>query len=166
MTSAWKQLQKTFLDDHRTMTRGYRDLLTAIELRDFAAAAQLAANLDELAGPHIEFEEQCLYPEIESIRGEAYASRLYGEHAEILRVLLELQALTAETPPTDDDVASWTEGLRHGLEHAAACGSLLSHLQAQSPEQLERSWESLKGLRKQRHRWSELQPSTNARKSD
>ena len=64
MMSSWERLQTAFVDDHQTMTRGYVDLLEAIQSRDFALASQTAARIDELAGPHIEFEEQCLYPEV------------------------------------------------------------------------------------------------------
>ncbi len=163
MTSIWEQLETAFVDDHRTMTRGYVELLAAIQSRDFASASQIAARLDELAGPHIEFEEQCLYPEVKKIRGDSYTSRLYEEHDEVLRALVELQALSPESTPQDDRVTLWAEQIQHGLDHAAACGSLLSHLQAQSTQQQQQYLESLDRLRKQGHRWSDLHCSTKKR---
>ncbi len=160
MSSTWERLRNAFVDDHRIMTRGYVDLLDAVQSRDFALASQIAAQIDELAGPHIEFEEQCLYPEVTKIRGDAYTSRLYDEHHEILRALVELKSLAPESTPDDSRVARWAEQIQHGLDHAAACGSLLSHLQAQSNRQQEQYLESLERFRNQGHRWSDLHCST------
>ncbi len=156
MTSTWKQLQQAFVDDHQALTRGYRDLENAIESRDFATATKLAGELDKRAGPHIEFEERFLYPEVESVRGRPYSSRLYREHEAILGVLVELQAIIPGQPPSNEDVARWKEGLRQGMDHAATCGTLLSHLESQAPKQLEQLLGSLKELRSLGHRWSEL----------
>ena len=156
MTSPWKQLQTAFVEDHKTMTRGYRDLLAAIEAGEYVSATTLATKLDALAGPHIAFEEQYLYPEVSAIRGSRYASQLYGEHAETLSVLVQLQALPKDRRPTDDELARWTLGLKHGLDHAAACGTLLSHLQTQSEEKQKEFLTALEDLRENGQRWSEL----------
>ena len=99
MTSIWEQLETAFVDDHRTMTRGYVELLAAIQSRDFASASRIAARLDELAGPRIGFEEQCLYPEVKKIRGDSYTSRLYEEHDEVLRALAATGAIARKHSP-------------------------------------------------------------------
>lgn len=158
MTSTWNQLQTAFVDDHVAMTRGYRDLLEAVQAGDFGSASRIASTLDEIAGPHIEFEEQCLYPEVKESRGETYTTRLYDEHAEVLGAIVELQSLPEDARPTDERVAQWKEQLQHGLDHAAACGSLLSHLGAQSVEQQQARFDELIRFRRQGHRWSELHP--------
>ena len=157
MTSTWDQLQAAFVDDHRAMTRGYRDLLEAVQSGDFVAATRIASTLDQRAGPHIEFEEQCLYPEVEESRGEMYTSRLYDEHAEVLSAIVELQSIPDDATPSKERTAHWAKQIQHGLDHAAACGSLLSHLQAQSAEQQQQFLEDLMRFRQQGHRWSELQ---------
>jgi hypothetical protein len=157
MTSIWEQLQTANVDDHRTMTQGYVELLEAIQSRDLASASRIAAELDELAGPHIEFEEQCLYPEVKKIRGDSYTSRLYDEHDEVLSALVEFKSLSPESTPDSGRVTRWAEQIQHGLDHAAACGSLLSHLQALSTPLQQQHLESLERLRKQGHRWSDLQ---------
>ena len=44
----------------------------------------------------------------------------------------------------------------HGLDHAAACGTLLSHLQTQSEEKQKEFLTALEDLRENGQRWSEL----------
>ncbi len=163
MASTWEQLEAAFVADHRVMTRGYVELLRAIKNRDFGSATQIAAELDRLAGPHIEFEQEYLYPEVQKIRGQSYASRLYDEHAEVLSAIVELKGLSPDSDPDDGQLSSWTEKIQHGLDHAAACGSLLSHLEAQSAPQQQQLLQSLRELREQGHRWSDLEHSWRQR---
>ncbi|TWU55884.1 hemerythrin domain-containing protein [Rubripirellula reticaptiva] len=163
MNTAWNELQTAFVNDHIAMTHGYRDLLEAVQSGDFESASRLASDLDKVAGPHIEFEETCLYPEVEESRGETYTARLYDEHAEILRAVVELQSLSDDAKPTKRRVKQWQEQLQHGLDHAAACGSLLSHLGTQSADQQQSLLNTLLLLRQQGRRWSELHPSLKDR---
>ena len=161
MTSSWDQLRQTFIDDHQVMIRGYRDMLHALEQRDLAAAARLSAKVDAIAGPHIEFEEQYLYPAVKELRGDAYVSRLYDEHNEVLSVIAALQTLAEDVVPSDDEISGWKESLKAGLDHAAACGSLLSHLQA-LPDQQQRDYlDAIGRLRRQGRRWSEMHEANN-----
>lgn len=157
MASTWDQLQTAFVDDHRAMTRGYRDLIEAIRSGDYLSASSLAVKLDRVAGPHIEFEEHCLYPTVSDSRGAEYTDRLYDEHAEVLSAIVDLQTISeASPPPTKERVAQWERKLQHGLDHAAACGSLLSHLGALSEAQQRTFLNHLLQLRRDGRRWSEL----------
>lgn len=164
MNSIWNELRDAFVDDHRKMTQGYERLLTAIDAGDFASASNMAVRLDELAGPHIEFEERFLYPTVKSIRGEAYVSNLYDEHAKIVRAISEIASLQPGASPTAQQAARWTTQLKHGLDHAASCGSLLSHLQVQSVEKQREYLQAIQRLRKGGTRWSELSDATKTQK--
>jgi len=156
MESTWQDLQKAFVDDHVAMTRGYESLMAAVKAGDFPLAAELAEHVDKIAGPHVEFEERFLYPTVQETRGESYVSRLYTEHDEIVRAIRELASLPPEASPSSEKVARWIEQLTEGLHHAASCGSLLSHLQVQSPEKQRSYLDAIHRLRKQGTRWSEL----------
>ena len=156
MTNIQDQLSQAFTDDHKVMMRGFRDLLQALDQRDYAAAARLATKLDLVAGPHIEFEERYLYPAVKESRGEEYVSRLYEEHYQLLSVIVSLQTLTEDAAASDDRIASWKKSLELGLDHAATCGTLLSHLQAGAEQRQRNYLEAIGRLRKQGRRWSEI----------
>lgn len=148
-----KNLNSAFVEDHRTLIRGYRDAKEAVEKHDLATARTIAERLDQEAGAHIEFEERCLYPIVAAARGNEYASKLYHEHKGTLQTLVELQAASSM-----DDAARlrWLGGLQEGLEHAATCGTLLSHLETLPVERQKELLERLRSLRTEKRRWSEL----------
>lgn len=152
-TDSLKNLNAEFVEDHRKLIRGYRDARVAIEANDREAAQVIAERLDREAGAHIEFEERFLYPIVAAARGEDYASRLYQEHNATLQTLIELQAASSM-----DEAARlrWLAGLQEGLEHAATCGTLLSHLETLPEERQAELLDSLRSLRSRKSRWSEL----------
>ena len=163
MISPWQRLQEAFVEDHRSMIRAYKDLIQRLTERDFVAATHSASRLDTIAGPHIEFEEKCLYPQIAQTRGDAYTSRLYNEHDEVLAVLEKVLQLGAKGTPNDQELGTWIDALRLGIEHASACGSMLGDLRSLSETEQLQLLDGLTRLREQGSRWSELQsPPTPA----
>ena len=165
MTDPWQELHQIFLNDHREMTRGFRQLLLAIRDGKDREAARLADHLDILSGPHIAFEERHLYPRVRQQRGKEYADRLYHEHREMLDSLRTLQALAADSPSarlSDSDRQAVAGQLETGLQHAATCGTLLSHLQSlPGNEQLE-LLDTMRAIRQRPCRWTELATSERA----
>ena len=156
MSDAWELLEQAFIEDHRRLSRGYRDIMEAIEDDNFPAARAIAENLDRAAGPHIEFEERYLYPEVRRSRGECYAARLLSEHTDALETLVDLQQ--CDSLPSDTQKQHWLNGMRRGLDHAASCGTLLSHLQTFDPQRQRTLLTRLDELRLRGKKWSELHP--------
>lgn len=156
-TSGWKQLAQAFVDDHQTLTRGYSAAHQAVESGDLTSAKRIADELDQLAGSHIAFEERFLYPIVRTARGDTYASKLYHEHRLILKTLVELQAAASMD---ETHKSRWLAGLQEGLEHAATCGTLLSHLQTLPEAEQTQLLKDLRSLQQQPIRWSELEQST------
>lgn len=169
MTTTWERLQRAFVEDHRAMTRGYRDLIEQLLANDFEAAGRAASRLDSIAGPHIEFEERFLYPLIGRSRGDTYLSRLYDEHEEVVDVLSEILAvltqqsqpqkpqLAPQETPQEGTVRRWIAQLRGGIDHASACGTLLNEIQSLAEDEQLRFLDGLARLREQGNRWTELQ---------
>lgn len=150
-----RTLKEEFTHDHRKLTRGYLAIAKALKNYDLAKAKLLADEMDRVAGPHIEFEEDFLYPRVAQNRGEPYAAKLYDEHREILdaiQELLQCQELTSEKQQ------QLSEGMQSGLKHAATCGTLLGHLNAlPSPEQTRLLKEYFR-LKESAKRWTQLHP--------
>ena len=173
MSKTWEQLKRLFVEDHRMMTRGYRDLLGQLKNQNLIGVEKLAAELDRRAGPHIEFEEKHLYPRVRESRGDEYADHMYEEHREILSTLIELQQIhtTAANSdeerqtPSDRQMERWKKSLQEGLDHAAACGTLLSHLQTLPEKVQEELLNTMEQLRKRGAKWSSL-PSEIPRATD
>ena len=156
MTTPWERLQHEFVEDHRKMTRGYRELIDLLENRDFVGASHAASRLDTVAGPHIEFEEKYLYPHAAKTRGDTYLSRLFDEHDEMLEVLRQILHAAEDGATSDQSVQQWIVQLKNGIDHASACGTLLSELKTLSENEQLTFLDGLTRLRDQGARWSEL----------
>lgn len=159
--TTWEQLQQAFLADHRAMLRGFQELINALVAGDRQASGRAASELNAVAGPHIEFEERFLYPQVARTRGDTYLSRLYDEHDEVVAVLADIidGSETAPHEPRRLDrstVSRWVATLRGGIDHASACGTLLGELKSLSePQQLE-FLDRLNRLRDRGNCWTEL----------
>ena len=151
-------LKEEFTRDHRKLTRGYLAIARALEKNELEKAKALADELDQVAGPHIEFEEEFLYPHVAEKRGDPFAARLYDEHSEILEAIRELRQCT-EMSIENQKLLS--DGMQVGLQHAATCGTLLSHLSVlPGPVQTQLLEEYLR-LKKTGKRWTQLNDSPN-----
>ena len=107
MAASWQELERAFIDDHQELSRGYREIVEAIEQDDHELAANIATRLDQVAGPHIEFEEHCLYPEVARSRGEEYVERLYREHADTVETLTEIEQHRRTTRMNSPNSVGW-----------------------------------------------------------
>jgi hypothetical protein len=157
--STWERLQQAFLADHQAMLRGFQDLIAALAREDWEAAVRAASRLDTVAGPHIEFEEKYLYPQVGRSRGDTYLSRLYDDHEEVAGALTEILDVLAdpnEKTPSRATVARWMATLRGGIDHASACGTLLGELKGLPEERQREFLDGLTRLRDQAARWTEL----------
>lgn len=151
--SVANQLKNAFVEDHRKLTRAYRDIQNELESGNIQNAKRIAEELDQIAGPHIEFEERYLYPIVRKYRGDSYANNLYEEHGAILATIQELKS--AESC-SDWEQSRWLEGISEGLNHAVTCGTLLSHLATLPVEEQEDLLEKLLWLRENGVAWSQL----------
>ena len=149
-------LAQAFGADHRSMMRGLAAILREIEAADCAAARQQAHEVDQLAGPHIQFEEEVLYPEIGRARGAEYERQLRDEHATIRNALARL--LATEVSPGEE--RAFCEELRPAFEtavqHAESCGTLISHLKTLPSGEQERALARLLQLRELGTRWTAI----------
>lgn len=159
MNDVWESLRTVFCHGHRQLADGLRGMIEAIEDEDCPLASKLAEDLDRRAGPHVEFEERYLYPVVEDEFGEAYATKLYEEHAELIATLIELQQLDLESRPSSESKARWLECLNNGLSHLNVSQTLLNYLRPMSTEQKAQLLQRHQNLLARGHRWSQLHPT-------
>jgi len=122
----YAELADEFLKDHRHVTRRLSRILRSLKQGEVEGAVEIAKELDTLAGPHIQFEEAVLYPEVARIRGRGYAQRLYREHRIGQTALRAL--LNEKQPLSEERLTELIQQFKVAVEHAASCGTLLSHL--------------------------------------
>jgi hypothetical protein len=153
-TNSKTALKREFLNDHRRMTRLLRDVVENLENGDIEAGRSLADELDQVAGPHIAFEETILYPAVGSAEGVAFQQKLLAEHDQAREGLAQM--LAADQSQLDD--VAYRNGvlaaLHTGLKHAESCGTLVSHLEEMTDDQQRQALSRLKELRQIGSRWT------------
>lgn len=150
------RLARTFAEDHKHLTRGLSRLLEAVRAADDAAARGLADEIDRVAGPHIEFEEEVFYPEVAKTRGREFIEGLYEEHAMGRRALEALLALPPGAPLAAAEREAITGQLKTALEHALSCGTLLSHINTRDADLETRMLARRDEIEARGRRWTEL----------
>jgi hypothetical protein len=146
-------LVRAFIADHRAFTRELVALKSALEARDWRAARRLADEVDRLAGPHIAFEEEELYPVLARILGDAFAAELYDEHATGCSLIHALHDLV--NCPDERAAAELARRAGTMLDHTVRCGSLLSYLNVLDEAEHARLLERLETHRARGVRWSD-----------
>lgn len=149
-------LTMAFLEDHRQLMRGLNRLRETLERGDVSAAIELAKQIDRMVGAHIEFEEEVLYPKVAESETREFVRQLYDEHHAGLRAVEHLRKRSAEKALSPDEQARLVADTQTMVDHAASCGTLLSHLTALDADRQSTILERLMELRDQGHRWSEL----------
>ena len=155
-------LREAFLQDHQHLTKGFNEILRALESDQYEEAIDAAKRLDRLAGPHIEFEETVLYPQVARGRGNGYDSHLYADHRVGQKVIRLLMGTNPEQLRDPSQKERLLRDIQTILDHAYSCGTLLSHLTASSDAEREEFLARLMDFRRQGHSWSEL-PSRPSR---
>lgn len=148
-------LERAFVEDHKHLTRGFAEILEALETNDWPRASRAADEIDRLVGAHIEFEERFLYPEVGKVRGEAYATCLYDEHDVALDAIRALESCDPEAGLSSEEKARVARAARTGLDHAIHCGTLLSHLTTLEPSRQSALEDELLELRRRGRRWTD-----------
>lgn len=149
-------LRDAFMEDHRHLTTGLSRLLKALKLNDPPKAVEIADELDRVAGPHMAFEEEVFYPELEKRFGQEFVSRLYGEHELGQTAVRTLVTQRPVDPLEPTDQLSLIEEVETALNHALSCGSLLSHITTLSVAEREELLTRLQAFREEAPRWTDL----------
>ena len=149
------RLEQEFIADHRRLTRAFQRLIRAVERNESHELRAGADELDRIAGPHIEFEEHVLYPRVEDDRGNDFGAKLRREH-QVARSALRFLQNRGDAALDADDRARVLEQLRVGLDHAVACGTLLSHLAVLDEAEQENMLDRLQAYRNRKLRWTQL----------
>lgn len=155
MRTVQRVLEEEFATDHRELTRGFSQLLDLLKSRSDEDARNLADHIDQVAGPHIEFEETVLYPVVAQAEGHDFATGLYSEHQTALEAISSLVSRAEDVPIDEETRKRLIDQVQTGLDHAVSCGSLLSHLTALDEGTHETFLKKLRSCRESGVRWSE-----------
>lgn len=154
MTGNDATLFEAFREDHAVLGRGLYELAQWLRAGNSARAAACANRIDELAGPHIAFEEEHFYPALSRILGEADVQRMYRSHEQGLDILHAVLALPGDRPIDARTRERLLAGTAAMERHVAECGELFEAMGRIPPEEQESLRRELFEWRQRAPRWS------------
>ncbi len=158
MPEPLSDLGKEFVEDHSRLARCLVRLQEALQQNDLQQIVQAADDLDRVAGPHMQFEEEVLYPEVENVRGREFVGRLFHEHGIGLDMVKSILRREGSESLSSSERKELLHSVELTLEHVYSCGSLLSHLTELEQSRQTEMLDCLREFRRSEKRWTELPP--------
>lgn len=136
-----------FRNDHRFVMRTLIEILKRLDARDFAGARELWEELDKATGPHMEFEEQYLYPKLTQLLGEARVNELLAAHQGAAEIIYNSKRILSKEVVSDEEVGQIREWVKIFFQHAADCEGTALLAEALGEEQIDELGKQLISLR-------------------
>jgi Hemerythrin HHE cation binding domain len=129
MTTTTQSDLQEFTDGFRNEHRAGRDTFLAIgqalRARDTARIGELMGRANTLIGPHMQYEEEVMYPELAVLFGEEYVARMLADHDRAFTVAATLMEIASKSEITDADIEAGNTAIRHLLPHVTDCDGLV-----------------------------------------
>jgi hypothetical protein len=143
-----------FLKDHQQFSRLLLEISRLLNQDKISEARQRARELDDLAGPHIAYEEAELYPRLAVLGVRSVSeSMLLDQHHEALDAVRKLIGNDEIDESLLQEIKAGVEG---ALAHAEHCGSLISLMSRLDRDQQAQSLAELQRYREEGRKWTEL----------
>ena len=146
-------LFSAFAEDHALLGQSFHELSKALRANDCDAARSLAARIDGEAGAHIAFEEECFYPALADLLGEAEVEGMFQQHRAGLEVVEQLCAFAQGTELPDELRGRLLRNSESMETHIAECGDLFEAMGRIPPSEQEDLHTALTEWRLKRPSW-------------
>ncbi len=143
-------LIQEFHSDHQKVVSALFDLRQAIAAHDVSHVRSILNAAEDLVGPHFKFEELYLYPALERFLGEGYVKRLLNEHDGVFRSVRRIAQLAQKDTWSDAETHSAQANLELIYEHPISCDGLSLWMERLPREELERLFDAMQSVRRQR----------------
>jgi hypothetical protein len=114
-----------FRDEHRAGRDTFLEIGRALRERDTARIAELMGNANAIIGPHMQYEEQVMYPELAVLFGDEYVERMLSDHDRAFVVASTLMEIASKPEITEADVDAGNDAIQHLLPHVTDCDGLV-----------------------------------------
>ena len=129
MTTTTQSDLQEFTDGFRNEHRAGRDTFLAIgqalRVRDTARIGELMGQANTLIGPHMQYEEEVMYPELAVLFGDEYVTRMLADHDEAFSLAGTLMEIASKPEISDADATAGNEAIWHLMHHATDCDGLV-----------------------------------------
>jgi len=136
-----------FRNDHRQIRDLVLNLVGAFIQNDMEQAATLIKKLNIVAGPHFQFEEEVLYPELIPVYGPQYINKLYIDHDLVIARIRKLAEFIGKGQVDKKECDTAINLLGGLLPHLTDCEGLSIMVETFKEKKINQITEALKQLR-------------------
>jgi hypothetical protein len=122
--TALQEFTDVFRAEHRQVRDLVLELVGAFHERDIEWALTLGIAVATATGPHFQYEEEAMYPELRDIFGEAYVARLLAHHDGAIRNVREVLGLARQATLTEEQAERGARLAREILPQVSDCEGL------------------------------------------
>jgi hypothetical protein len=127
-----------FRDEHRAARDAFLGIADALRRRDAERIGELMNVANDGIGPHMQYEEEEMYPALAELFGDDYVERMLEDHDRAFGVAGRLMELAGHDPITDADIEEGTRLIQNLLPHVTDCDGLVHAIEV-LPEDRQRS---------------------------
>jgi len=120
-----QEFTEGFRDEHRAGRDTFLAIGDALRARDTARIGELMGQANTLIGPHMQYEEQVMYPELTVLFGDEYVERMLADHDRAFTVASTLMGIASKPQITDADINAGNTAIQHLLPHVTDCDGLV-----------------------------------------
>lgn len=123
-TGQLEGIVKDFREDHRKICVMLIELEASLKAKNVQKSRDILEKINIHSGPHLRFEEECLYPEIKRFLGD-YIDRFYMENDMLIHTVRSFFVLLSKGTLTDQEVYQSIDAVRMLLVHICDSEGLL-----------------------------------------
>ena len=131
-----------FRDEHRLGRDTFLQIGKALRSRDQARIGELMDRANASIGPHMQYEEQVMYPELSVLFGDEYVERMLADHDRAFSVAGTLMEIASKSEITDADVEAGNAAIQHLLPHVTDCDGLVLAIEVLAPDAQQRIFDA------------------------
>lgn len=118
-----------FRTEHREALQAFLGIAEAFRQRDGARIGELMGMANAGIGPHMQYEEETMYPSLVQFLGADYVAKMLSDHDRAFGVAGRLMELAGHQPITDDDIAEADSLVKGLIPHVSDCDGLVVFLE-------------------------------------
>jgi hypothetical protein len=114
-----------FRNEHRGARDAFLGMAQALRDRDPSRIPALMDAANKGIGPHMQYEEEVMYPALSTLYGDDYVTRMLEDHDRAFGVAGRLMEIASHDPITDGDVEDGERLIQGMLPHVTDCDGLV-----------------------------------------
>lgn len=138
MQTDLERFTEGFRDEHRAARDIFLGIGQALRDRDAGRIGELMNQANAGIGPHMQYEEEEMYPALAALYGDDYVERMLEDHDRAFGVAGKLMDISGHDSITDADIEEGNQIIQNLLPHVTDCDGLVLAIEVLAQDKQQR----------------------------